>query len=454
MRVYRLVRLRVMIRQNGSRNCGYPSPGADESYVLTIPSTTDALLKSETVWGALRGLETFSQMVQAHPLLEYAVINCGKIQDNPRFSYRSVLIDTARHFLPVPVIKQNLDAMAYNKFNVLHWHIVDDQSWPLHLEAFPNLTLKGAYSPRHVYSPEDVRSIIEYARLRGIRVIPEMDTPGHTQALGKAFPDTLTTCYSEGMRGTAEYGKFAAFEILDPTRELTYHVVHNLLLEIKKLFPDPYVHLGIDEINYKCWVSNPEVAAFMRDHGLYSLEELGQHYMNRTLDSVDQMGLKVMIWQDPIDMGVEAPKKTIIEVWKSWVRPDDVAKKGYQVVMSSPWYLNYFSSDKEWDHFYNTNRTGFDAMPKQMERVIGGEACMWGEYVDMTNLLGALWPRAAAVAERLWSAAHVNKIEEAVWRLNMQRCRMLRRGIPVHPLNSLPCDNNEELDFTEVFVVD
>ncbi|KAH9381485.1 hypothetical protein HPB48_005540 [Haemaphysalis longicornis] len=143
--------------------------------------------------------------------------------------------------------------MAYNKLNVLHWHVVDDQSWPLHLEAFPNLTLKGAYSPRHVYSPEDVRSIVEYARLRGIRVIPELDTPGHTQALGKAFPDVLTPCYATNEPGTAAFGRFASFEILDPTRNFTYQLVHNLLLEIRKLFPDPYVHLGMDEVYYACW---------------------------------------------------------------------------------------------------------------------------------------------------------------------------------------------------------
>lgn len=160
-------------------HCGYPKHEEDESYTLQVPhgAAHVGLLKANTVWGALRGMETFSQLVYTNDQNQL-LINETEIDDQPRYKYRGVLIDTARHFIPKKVLLANLDAMAYNKFNVFHWHIVDDQSFPYTSTKFPNLTTFGAYTHRHVYSQEDVKDIIEYARMRGIRVIPEVDTPG------------------------------------------------------------------------------------------------------------------------------------------------------------------------------------------------------------------------------------------------------------------------------------
>ncbi|XP_035226677.1 beta-hexosaminidase subunit beta-like, partial [Stegodyphus dumicola] len=167
--------------------CGYPKHGDDESYKLDVPASGVADLHANTVWGALRGLETFSQLVYQDKR-GILLINSSKIEDEPRYKYRGMLIDTARHFQPIKTLKKNLDAMAYNKFNTFHWHIIDDQSFPLESKIYPNLTELAAYSPKHVYTHKNIRDIIRYARYRGIRVIPELDTPGHTQALGKAFP--------------------------------------------------------------------------------------------------------------------------------------------------------------------------------------------------------------------------------------------------------------------------
>ena len=149
---------------------------SDESYELTVEFPT-ATLHAVSVWGALRGLETFSQLVFENQT-NY-MIHKNKIKDKPRFRYRGFLIDTSRHYLPVPTIFQFLDAMAYSKFNVLHWHIVDDPSFPFVSQKFPQLHEKGAFDPKsHVYNPDDVQDIIRYARMRGIRIMPEFDTPG------------------------------------------------------------------------------------------------------------------------------------------------------------------------------------------------------------------------------------------------------------------------------------
>ena len=125
-----------------------------------------AQITAKTVWGALRGLETFSQLMFADDH-NYLLINGTMIQDRPRYSYRGLLLDTARHYLPKKIIFANLDAMAYNKLNTFHWHLVDDQSFPLVSQRFPDIHRHGAYTPRHIYTPKDVQDVIEYARMRG-----------------------------------------------------------------------------------------------------------------------------------------------------------------------------------------------------------------------------------------------------------------------------------------------
>ncbi|XP_028968300.1 beta-hexosaminidase subunit beta [Galendromus occidentalis] len=336
-------------------------------------------------------------------------------------------------------LKQNLDAMAQNKFNVFHWHIVDDQSWPLQMEHFPNLT-DAAYHPRLVYSQRDVAELVQYARLRGIRVIPEIDSPGHSQALGKVFPNILTPCYGTGGRGSADYPRFAAYEMLNPMNDYTYDVMREIIREVNRVFPDDYIHLGMDEVYYDCWRSSPEIKDFMRKRNMSSVSQVEQHYVKRTLDNVKKLGAKYMIWQDPIDNGVEAAPDTVVGVWKSGYAYSwqeyliTAARNGYKIVLSAPWYLNYISYGQDWEKYYTVEPLDFPASAKDKELVIGGEACMWGEYVDGTNAISRLWPRASAVGERLWSARNVKDVEEAKYRLDEHRCRMLRRNLPVQPI--------------------
>jgi len=159
----------------------WPSLNMDESYTLSV-TTGSAMLKASSVWGVLRGLQTFSQLIYHNSDVNAPSINNTMITDSPRFGWRGILLDTSRHFLPKESILRNLEAMAFNKINVFHWHIVDDNSFPYQSRDFPGLSDKGAYDRNtHVYTQADVREIIEFARLRGIRVVPEFDTPGVLQ---------------------------------------------------------------------------------------------------------------------------------------------------------------------------------------------------------------------------------------------------------------------------------
>ncbi|CAG0901695.1 unnamed protein product [Darwinula stevensoni] len=412
-----------------------------EAYTLDIPSSGGAKVEAKTIWGALRGLETFSQLVwtlKDDNGNSFAVANVTKIEDKPRFPHRGILLDTARHFLTVETLKRNLDAMAYNKFNVFHWHLTDDQAFPYQSQVFPLLSEKGAYTQRHLFRQDDVREVMEYARLRGIRVIPEIDSPGHTHAMRKGHPELLTACYGDGVNpGTPDYPNHADREVLDPSKNSTYEFMKTLFQELKDLFQDKFLHLGMDEVKHACWESSPEIQNFMTENGIQDYSQLEQYYINRHVAMIQGLGSRYISYQDPIELGLDLGD-ALVQVWKdgelggefsSW---QDymmmVTGKGYQVIFSSCWYLNYISYGEDWRRYYECDPTNFPGTEEERSLVVGGEAAVWGEFVDGVNLEARLWPRASAVAERLWSdpVDVLGNTDDALFRIHQHRCRMLR----------------------------
>jgi hexosaminidase len=400
---------------------------ADESYTLTV-KTPRVQLRAQTVFGAMRGLETFSQLV-VYSGGKYSVQETS-INDFPRFPFRGVLVDTSRHYIPLKIILAFLDAMAYNKFNVLHWHIVDDQSFPYVSQVYPHLSLKGAYNPKtHIYDRTQIAAVIEYARRRGIRVVVEFDSPGHTESWGRGYPQLLTPCYKQG--------KITSYYAINPTQNYTWDFLSNFFDEVARVFPDRYVHVGGDEVDFTCWASNPDVQAFMKAHGFSTYSQLEQYYENTLLELVARTGKSYIVWEDVFDNGVKILPDTVVEVWRgSW--QTTIAKTtaaGYRSLLASPWYLNLISYGADWVNYYQVEPLDFPGTAAQKKLVIGGETTFWSEFIDGTNLLARAWPRASAIGERLWSAASVVSIPDASARIHYQRCRMILRGIPAEPAN-------------------
>uniref|UniRef100_A0A8C5X4K2 Beta-hexosaminidase n=1 Tax=Malurus cyaneus samueli TaxID=2593467 RepID=A0A8C5X4K2_9PASS len=409
-----LFQLQVVIEAEDPGCDTHPHPTSSEAYHLTVTEPV-AILKAYEVWGALRGKIYANFMT--------FLVNESEINDFPRFAHRGILLDTARHYLPLKSILTNLDAMAFNKFNVLHWHIVDDQSFPYQSIYFPELSDKGAYASNLIYTPADVRLVIEYARLRGIRVIPEFDTPGHTQSWGKGQKDLLTPCYS----GRQPAGTFGP---VNPIWNTTYDFMAKFFKEISSVFPDAYIHLGGDEVDFSCWKSNPEVKEFMKRQGFGTdYAQLESYYVQNILDIVSSYNKGQMVWQEVFDHKAQLKPDTVVQVWMANNYAHELSSvtgAGLTAVLSAPWYLDYISYGQDWKKYYSVEPLNFLGSEKQKKLVIGGEACLWGEFVDATNLTPRLWPRASAVGERLWSSSNVTNLQDAYKRLVSHRCRMLR----------------------------
>ncbi|KAG7245377.1 hypothetical protein INR49_010827 [Caranx melampygus] len=409
----------------------YPKEDSSEKYNLRV-SERKAFLNAETVWGALRGLETFSQLVYQDDLGSYFV-NKTEIEDFPRFQFRGVLLDTSRHYLPVQTILKTLDAMAYSKLNVFHWHIVDDPSFPYQSHIFPKLSSKGAFHPMtHIYTQSDVRRVISYARLRGIRVLPEFDSPGHTDSWGKGQSDLLTPCYKKGI-------PLGTFGPVNPAFPTTYQFMAKLFKEVSSLFPDSYVHLGGDEVDFSCWKSNPDVRAFMQKMGFGAeYSKLQAFYMEKIMNITSDLKKTSIVWQDVFDYHERCSTLSVVEVWREGCylcEVRKVVKAGIRVILASPWYLDKPGPTHNWARYYTVWPLAFKGTEEQKKLVIGGEICMWGEYVDATNLTPRLWPRASAAAERLWSdEKQTLSVEKAFPRLHDFRCTLVRRGIQAGPL--------------------
>ncbi|KAI1319433.1 hypothetical protein EDD11_004010 [Mortierella claussenii] len=497
--------------------------GVDESYIIDIKSRAlaggatqqletgitnepaSAMLTASTPWGIIHGLETFTQLVQAITTSSSGSTSTAAskvdnllqipnvpwiIEDAPRYSHRGLLLDTSRNYFPVKDIIRTLDAMSVVKLNVFHWHVLDQQTYPLESKVYPDLTAKGAERPDFIYTPEDVALIIQHAEERGIRVLPEFDTPGHTASWGRAYPN-LTVCLD--MQPHSQYAAEPPAGQLDPLEPFTYTVLNGLIKEWSVQFPDSQVHIGGDEVNFKCWktserlddyirhpdrrahyedalppaVTNPQENNRMRrtKSGSQSGEDkLLELYLDKAFGMFMQHGKRPIVWEEiALEHNVQLPDSAIVQVWKNAGNAKRVIEQGRPVILSSVeyWYMDCGSGQwligsqgQSWCKFSNWQRVYSYSLTDQLnadqqKMVYGGEICMWSEQTSPSNLDPNLWPRSAAAAEILWSGSQDEQgqsrpLLHAAKRLAAVRDRLVEMGVNAAPLFPSWCRHHPE----------
>ncbi len=389
----------------------------DESYSLDI-SSSGVRLHAATVVGAMHGLETLQQLIQTDATSYF--LPAVSIQDTPRFRWRGLMIDCGRHFMPIEVLKRTLDGMAAVKLNVFHWHLSEDQGFRMESRAFPRLTQLG--SDGLFYTQEQAREIVEYARDRGIRVVPEFDMPGHTTAWFVGYPDLASA--PGPFQIEREFGVFDP--VMDPTRESTYRFLDTFIGEMAAIFPDHFMHIGGDENNGVEWKANPRIQAFMREHNLHDTAALQNYFNQRLLKILEKHGKHMIGWDEILTP--DLPKDVVVQSWRGFDSLAAGAKNGYSSILSAGYYLNLMSTAAA-HYLVDPLPKASGLSPEEQARILGGEACMWDEQTTSRDIDSRIWPRAAAIAERLWSPRDIDNVDDMYRRLAVESLRLEALGL-------------------------
>jgi hexosaminidase len=391
--------------------------GEDESYSLEV-TPRGARLHAATSLGALHGLETLRQLARGEGA--GASLPAVSIEDRPRFPWRGLLLDACRHFMPVEVVQRTLDGMAAVKLNVLHWHLTEDQGFRVESRRFPRLHELG--SDGLFYTQEQIRDVIAYARDRGIRVVPEFDIPGHATAWLVGHPELAT------LPGPYEIERRWGIHdpVLDPSREETYTFLDAFLGEMAELFPDAYVHIGGDEVTPRHWNESARVRTFLYEQGLRDNEALQAHFNARVGEILGRHGKRVIGWDEVLHE--DLPRSTVVQSWRGAASLAEAARRGFPTMLSSGWYLDHMQT-AAFHYAVDPLPADLGLSPEERARVLGGEACMWSEFVTPETIDSRIWPRLAAIAERLWSEASVRDVDDMYRRLEIASDRLAERGL-------------------------
>ncbi|KAK9891914.1 hypothetical protein WA026_017398 [Henosepilachna vigintioctopunctata] len=436
----------------------------DESYSLkieTLKDNAEVEITSKTIFGARHGLETLSQLMTSYPEEDnsicLAVIKGVTIEDRPFYSHRGLLLDTSRNYLSIATIKKHIRAMATSKMNFLHWHITDAQSFPMETPSVPNMTRYGAYSPSAIYKYEDIKHLIQYGLYHGVRVFLEMDAPAHAGYGWQWGPEAglgdLTVCLNH------QPWRQACIQPpcgqLNPSNHRVYDVLQDIYADIIKLLPSSsIIHMGGDELFIPCWNSTEQIIRYIgnKPRSMETFLDLWSEFQNEALKRYDKVvGNKnspVILWTSHLTdpQYVERYLNKDRYIIQTWVPntdnlPEELMKLGYKLIISTKnaWYLDHgFWGTTE----YYDWRKVYDNQISNNKLVLGGEVCMWGEYVDDASVLTRTWPRAAAAAERLWSNP-VTSSNQADARFYSQRQRLISRGIDADAVGPRWCYLNE-----------
>lgn len=465
--------------------------GVNESYTITVAAESPAIrVTAETLWGALHAFNTIRQLITWQGDAYLAFEQPVRVRDWPNYPHRGVMVDTGRNFISVAKLLEQVDALAMAKMNVLHWHLTDTQSWPVQLQSYPQAT-RDAYSARESYSVQNVWDVVEFARARGVRVIPEVDMPGHCASGWKQIDPSIVTCANswwsndDWVRHTAVQPNPGQLDVVNPR---TYEVVREVYTELSRNFYDDLFHVGGDELQLGCFNYSRAIRDWFAADPRRTPADLNQHWIDTAYPmfvSEQASGKKrrrLIMWEDVV-LSPDLParrvdKSVIMQSWNNGVaNVARLADAGHDVIVSSADFLyldcgygGYVTNDhrynapqanpdpsgaafsfnyggpggswcapyKTWQRIYDFDLTA-NLTAAQAARVLGAEAPLWSEQVDDTVVTPKIWPRAAALAELVWSgnrdpATGKKRTTTMTQRILNYREYMLAHGIPAAPL--------------------
>lgn len=445
----------------------------EEGYTLSV-TPKQITIKANTPAGLYYGVQTLIQLLPAEiESLEPAQnihwqIPALEITDYPRVGWRGLMLDVSRHFFTVDEVKQYIDAMVRYKYNMLHWHLTDDEGWRIEIKSLPKLTEIGAWRVEKIgtfnefskplpdepknyggfYTHEDIREIVEYAKERFVNVMPEIDVPGHSLAAVASYPELSCT------EGAESYNVRAGEEFMDwtqgappiamvdntlcPANEYVYDFMDKVLTEVADLFPFEYIHTGGDEAPHNFWKKSDQIKALMKREGLRTMPEVQSYFGKRIEKIIQSKGKKMMGWDEILEGGITP--STALMSWRGVNHGIEASNSGHYVVMSpnNYVYIDLMQGDASTDPLvYQTLRLNqtykFDPVPDKANAkyILGGQANLWTEQVyNIRQAEYMTWPRGFAVAESLWSPREyknwekfISKTEEHFKRLDFSETK-------------------------------
>ncbi len=440
-----------------------------EGYRLSV-TPASITVKYNTAAGAFYAVQTLYQLLPNEIVSDSFVkgirwtIPSVDITDYPRFGWRGLMLDVARHFFTVKEVKQFIDEMVSYKYNILHLHLTDDEGWRIEIKSLPDLTRIGAYRGKRLgrwantsvadpnepkdyggyYTHEDIREIVRYAADRYVNVMPEIDVPGHSRAAVASYPEL--TC--SGNRMTVYDGvKYINWPVavketmLCPGKETTYAFIDKVVTEIAQLFPFQYIHMGGDECAKNFWEASDSVQQLIKREHLKDINEVQSYFSKRVEKIVESHGKKFMGWNEIIDGGLPPSAAVMAYRDESWGVEATLQKHDVVMTPLQYTYLDYFQSDSlvdppVYDKLRLNQTYRFDPVPKGADAnyILGGQGNLWTEQVpNMRTVQFMLWPRSLAIAECVWSPAEkknwisfAKKTEHAFERFDIAKIKYSR----------------------------
>ncbi|XP_017771963.1 PREDICTED: chitooligosaccharidolytic beta-N-acetylglucosaminidase [Nicrophorus vespilloides] len=454
------------LKKTGSDKVVYQQ---DETYSLNVSVHTDGRIisdiEAENFYGARNGLESLSQLIIWDDIRsEYQMLDSVYLKDGPVYPHRGILLDTARNFISTDSIKRTIEAMGASKLNIFHWHITDSQSFPYTSKSAPYLTKLGAYTPSKVYSSQDVDEIIAFGKVRGVKVLPEFDAPAH---VGEGWQDTgYLACFDK--KPWQKYCVEPPCGQLDPTQDGMYDVLELIYKDMIEQFDPDIFHMGGDEVHEGCWDSERKIAEWMTDNN-YTLNEAG---FIKLWDKFQREALKrftkqrgydvpIILWTSTLTdekyLMKYLPNSTyIIQIWTTGSDKQIrvLLENGYRTILSNydalyfdcgfgSWVAdgnNWCSPYIGWQKVYENSPAKIAG--KYSHLMMGAEAALWTEQSDDASVDGRIWPRAAALAERLW-AEPKSTWKDAEDRFMIHRERLLKFKVNADSLQPEWCRQHQ-----------